>query len=72
MSRKAFKEGFVDGFTAPFAFFSEKHSDVERYQTSVGRAWEDVGVAFQGVMRKQGAIVGKERDKGRQRSERAA
>lgn len=72
MSSKSFKEGFVGGFTAPFTFFTEKHSDVEKYQTSVGRAWEDVGIAFERVMRGEGAIVGKEHDKRRQRKQRAA
>ena len=72
MSNRSFKEGFVDGFTAPFTLFAEKTSDATKYQTSVGRAWGAVGDAFREVMRNEGAIIDKERGKRRQGDKRAA
>lgn len=72
MSKSALKKGFVDGFIAPFTFLYGKPLETSRYQTSVGRAWEDVGAAFHEVMSKERATVGQERDKKRRAAKRAA
>jgi hypothetical protein len=72
MSSKSFKVGFVDGFTAPFTFLKEEPQSAEKYQTTVGRAWEDVGTAFRGVMRREGIFVGKEEHSKKHRSGKRA
>ncbi|MGO6903722.1 hypothetical protein ACCS96_26025 [Rhizobium ruizarguesonis] len=73
MTSKAFKKGFVDGFSAPFSFFNATPVRSEKYQASVETAWKDVGDAFRDVMAKQGDIIGKERhEKKRQSGKRAA
>lgn len=73
MTSKAFKKGFVDGFSAPFSFLTRASANTEKYQASVERAWKDVGDAFHDVMTEQGDISGERRhEKKRQSGKQAA
>jgi hypothetical protein len=55
MTKKVLRKGFVDGFVAPFSFFTLRMpAPVERYYTSVDSAWEDVGDAFYQAMKDEG------------------
>lgn len=57
MKSRAFKRGFVDGFTAPFAFFVPRTLKIDRYVITVGSAWDDVGDAVRQSMRDEGIII---------------
>lgn len=66
MTNKAFKRGFVDGFTAPFSFFDRWTMKPDDYQATVGQAWKDVGDAFRESMPMERGESGEERNKKKQ------
>jgi hypothetical protein len=61
MRHRAFRTGFAAGFASPFIFFVRSSLKDDKYRVSVDDAIRDVGEAFVGVMKREGALIGDEK-----------